>query len=151
MDETAFGIGLDLGAIYSPLDWLDLGANLQDITTTLLSYSTGTKESIYPTAKLGARLHGDHGGFGGSLFLDGDLKFEGRDYSAQISAGPVSIDTHLGLELSFRERIAARIGSDAGNLTLGAGLLFNRFHVDVAMRDHSELDNTFLASLTANF
>jgi hypothetical protein len=150
-DESAFGIGLDLGGLYTLSNWVDLGLNMQDITTTLLSYSTGTKESIYPTAKIGAKFHGNKGRFGAALYTDADLKFEGRDYAAQISAGPASIDSHLGLEISYLGRIAARIGSDAGNLTLGAGLRFGRVNVDLAMRDHSDLDNTFLASLTTNF
>jgi hypothetical protein len=151
VDENAFGMGLDLGARYILTNWIDLGLNLQDITTTLLSYSTGTKESIFPTAKLGARLHGGRGKFSGSIYSDADFRFEGRDYAAQVSAGPVSADTHLGLEISYMEKLAARVGSDAGNLTLGAGLRLGRFNVDVAMRDHSDLDNTYLASLTARF
>jgi hypothetical protein len=151
VDESAYGMGLDLGALYNALNWADLGLNLQDATTTLLSYSTGTKESIIPTAKLGARFHNSRGRFFGSLYTDADVRFEGRDYAAQVSAGPVSADTHLGLEISYMEKLAARIGSDAGNLTLGAGLKIGRFNVDVAMRDHSDLDNTYLASLTARF
>ncbi len=151
IDQNAFGIGLDLGANYTAARWIDLGLNIQDATTTLLSYSTGTKESILPTAKLGARFHANKGKLFGSLYTDGDIRFEGRDYASQISAGPVSADMHLGLELSYMEKLAARIGSDAGNLTLGAGLKLGRFNVDLAMRDHSDLDNTYLASLTARF
>jgi hypothetical protein len=151
IDESAYGIGLDLGGLYTLSDWADVGLNLQDIATTLLSYSTGTKESIFPTAKLGLKLHGNYGRFFGSLYTDGDFRFEDRDYAAQFSAGPVSLDSHTGIEISYLEKIAARIGADDGNLTLGAGLRFTRFHIDAALRDHSELDNTFLASLTANF
>jgi hypothetical protein len=151
IDQSAFGIGLDLGANYTAASWVDLGLNIQDATTTLLSYSTGTKESILPTAKVGAKFHGNRGAFYGSLYTDGDIRFEGRDYAAQASMGPASLDMHVGLELSYLEKLAARIGSDAGNLTLGAGLRMGRFNIDVAMRDHSELDNTYLASLTAKF
>ena len=124
---------------------------MQDVTTTLLSYSTGTKESIYPTAKLGLKMHSKYGRFFGALFSDADIRFEGRKFAAQYSMGPVSFDSHFGFEISYLERLAARIGTDDGNLTLGAGLKFNHFHADVALRDHSELDNTFLASLTASF
>jgi len=151
VDQSAFGLGLDLGARYTLTNWIDLGLNLQDISTTLLSYSTGTKESIFPTAKIGARFHSGRGRLLGSIYTDADVRFEGRDYAAQISAGPVSADTHLGLEISYLEKLAARIGSDAGNLTLGAGLKFGRFNVDVAMRDHSDLENTYLVSLAARF
>jgi hypothetical protein len=151
VDESAFGIGLDLGAIYSPVNWASFGLNLRDVTTTLLSYSTGTKESIYPTAKIGGKFRGIKGKFAGAIYADADMQFEGRDYAAQVSAGSVSMDSHFGLEISFANKIAARMGSDAGNLTLGAGLNFRHFEVDLAMRDHSELDNTFLVSLTAGF
>lgn len=151
VDESAYGLGLDIGALYSPANWIDLGLNLQDASTTLLSYSTGKKESVYPTAKFGLKLRGERGRFSAAVFSDADMRFEGRDYSAQFSAGRTSLDTHVGLELSYLERIAARIGSDTGNLTLGAGLHFDRFMLDVAMRDHSDLDNSILVSLTANF
>lgn len=151
LDESAFGIGLDLGALYTPADWLSLGLNFQDGTTTLLSYSTGTKESIYPTVKLGAMLTGDRGSFGTSLYMDSDIRFEGRDYAAQISAGALSFDSHFGLEIGYLDKIFARIGSDIGDLTLGAGLRVRRFDIDMALRDHSDLDNTFLVSLTARF
>ena len=55
VDESAVGIGLDLGAIYALTDWVDLGLNLQDAPGTFLSYSTGTKERVNATAKTGAR------------------------------------------------------------------------------------------------
>jgi hypothetical protein len=151
VDESAFGLGLDFGALASPLRWLDVGLNIQDATTTLLSYSTGRKESIYPTTKLGTKFHGRRGRFGGALFADADLRFEGIDYGAQISAGPASIDSHVGLEISYMDKIAGRIGSEYGNLTLGAGLALGRFDVDLAMRNHTDLDNTFLVSLGAGF
>jgi hypothetical protein len=151
VDQSAFGLGLDMAARYVATNWIDLGVNLQDITTTLLSYSTGTKESIFPTAKVGARFHSGRGRFAGSIYTDADVRFEGRDYASQFSTGAISADTHLGLEISYLEKLAARIGSDAGNLTLGAGLKLGRFNVDVAMRDHTDLDNTYLASLTAKF
>jgi hypothetical protein len=151
IDESAVGLGLDIGTIASPWRWADFGINVQDATTTLLSYSTGTKESIYPTTKIGAKFHGEKGRFSTALLTDADLRFDGIDYGAQFATGPASIDSHLGLEISYMRKIAARIGSDAGNLTLGAGLALGRFNVDLAMRDHADLDNTFLVSLTAGF
>ncbi len=147
VDESAVGIGLDLGAIYALTDWADFGLNLQDAPGTFLSYSTGTKERVNSTAKMGAKFHGKRGRFKMSLLADTDIRFEGRDFSAQASTGPVSFDFHFGLEVRYLEKLSARIGSDIGNLSLGAGLRFNRFIVDIAMRDHSDLDHTYLVSL----
>ena len=50
----ATGIGFDVGALYSPYKDLFIGANVQDITTTLVAWSTGRNELITPTAKIGA-------------------------------------------------------------------------------------------------
>jgi hypothetical protein len=147
VDESAFGLGVDLGVLYSVNNWMSLGLNLQDATTTLLSYSTGTKESIYPTAKIGTRLASSSGRFTAAILADSDVRFEGRDYSAQVSAGSVSFDSHLGLEIGYSEKIYVRAGSDIGNLTLGVGVNVNRLNIDVSMRDHSEMDNTFLVSV----
>jgi hypothetical protein len=148
VDELAFGIGIDLGSIYSPTQWITFGLSLQDISTTLLSYSTGKKESIIPTARLGSALNSRRGRFGGAVYLDAETRFEGRDYAAQLSAGGISIDSHFGLEIDYHRVIFARIGSDVGNLTLGAGLRVKSLDIDIAMRNHSELDNTFLVSVT---
>jgi hypothetical protein len=147
VDESAAGIGLDFGAIYAITDWADLGVNVQDAPSTLISYSTGMKERVNPTAKTGAKLHGKRGRFETSLLADTDIRFEGRDFSAQASAGPVSFDFHFGLEVRYMKKLSARIGSDIGNLSLGAGMRFNRFTIDIAMRDHSDLDHTYLVSL----
>jgi hypothetical protein len=148
VDESAFGLGIDLGGLYSPKSWLSFGISLQDITTTLLSYSTGKKEYIIPTARFGSSLNSRGGGFGADVYVDAETRFEGRRYASQYNIDGMSIDSHFGLEVDYREVIYGRVGSDVGNLTLGAGLVVKRFVIDVAMRDHSELDNTFLVSVT---
>ena len=151
VDESAYGLGLDIGAIFAATDWMKLGVNIQDATTTLLSYSTGHKESIYPTAKIGSKLHASRGRFSAIVLTDADIKFEGRDYSAQFDIGGISFDSHLGLEISYFDKIAARIGSDIGNLTLGAGLNIRQFKIDLALRDHADLENSLLVSLNVRF
>ena len=148
VDESAFGMGIDLGGLYSPRDWVSFGLALQDISTTLLSYSTGKKEYILPAARFGTSLNTRRGGFGASVYLDGETRFEGRRYASQFNIGGTSIDSHLGLEIDYRNTIFGRIGSDVGNLTLGVGMVVNKFTIDAAMRDHSELDNSYLVSVT---
>ena len=80
--------------------------------------------------------------------MDAETRFEGRRYASQYNLSGMSIDSHFGLEIDYREVIFGRIGSDIGNLTLGVGLDVKRFVIDIAMRDHSELDNTYLVSVT---
>ena len=45
----ATGIGFDIGAYWMPIENLSVGGNLQDATTTLVAWSTGTNELISPT------------------------------------------------------------------------------------------------------
>ena len=45
VDESAAGIGLDFGAIYAITDWADLGVNVQDAPSTLISHTVSLSSS----------------------------------------------------------------------------------------------------------
>ncbi len=147
VDNSAFGLGIDLGVLWSPKDYLSLGANLKDAVSTLLSYDNGTKETISPSLRTGFSLHRGYRDF---LFLfttEAELNFEGRKYSAQYWQGDISADMHYGWEAVYLERVSARLGFDRGNFTAGGGLSFKRFSVDLAFLHHEELDNSYRVSL----
>ncbi len=57
VDHSAFGMGIDLGLLYSPYEFLSLGANLKDAVSTLLSYDNGTREAISPSLRTGRGVH----------------------------------------------------------------------------------------------
>jgi hypothetical protein len=150
-DHSATGIGFDIGAKYVPLEHLVIGANFQDITTTLLAWDTGRNELISPTLKLGAAYFIDalEGRFAPAA--DFDIRFEGRKFSSIAHIGPVSIDPHVGLEYEFRNLVALRVGySDVKQLTLGAGLHLPKLTIDYAFARFSGSDplpNTHRISL----
>ena len=145
-DNSAFGLGTDLGILFTT-EYLRFGLNLQDATTTFLAWDTGEKESILPTLKLGAALGVE--ALRGSLILttDVDLRFEGRKTSAQRWLGNLSGDFHLGGEYTYREIISFRIGSDQGSLTAGLGVMIKRFQVDTSFSTHESLDNSYKVSV----
>jgi len=151
-EEGAWGLGFDVGASYNPFGKFYLGANLMDLTTTYLSWSTGKKEVITPTAKLGTAYQIDF--LKGTLTpaVDFDIRFENRKKSANASLGPVSFDMHAGIEYSFRNLISLRTGySDLGNLTLGAGVKLPKINIDYSFSKFDgleELGNSHLISLT---
>ncbi|KPL03170.1 MAG: hypothetical protein AMJ90_03825 [candidate division Zixibacteria bacterium SM23_73_2] len=149
--NSAYGAGLDLGALVYLPHQINLGANLMDFTTTFLSYDNGTKESIYPTLKLGLSTRRELKDFSLTLGTDGDIRKEKRKYAGQYWIGSFSLDTHLGVSLSYLKKLTLRGGFDQGNLTLGAGFVVKRFFVDVAFLDHDELENTYRASLKLRF
>ena len=130
-EESAWGLGFDIGASYILMNKIMLGANLQDVTTTYLTWSTGKKEVITPTAKIGA-------GYMIKLWkgvltpvVDFDIRFENRQSSSEAHIGPVSFDSHIGAEYNFQNLFSIRAGrNDIGNLTLGAGIKLPKINID---------------------
>ncbi|MCP4582600.1 MAG: hypothetical protein GY839_13405 [candidate division Zixibacteria bacterium] len=149
--SSAWGIGLDAGLRYRVRDDIIAAVVFQDLTGTVLSYSNGTKENINPTMKLGLGFSREYGKFRGTILADTDVRFEGRETTAQFSQSWISADTHFGFEAMYADVIAARVGSDIGNLTTGVGLKFGRFVVDLALFDHSDLDTSYRGSLIINW
>ncbi|MGB5106754.1 MAG: PorV/PorQ family protein [Candidatus Zixiibacteriota bacterium] len=146
-NNSAWGLGLDIGVQYGGNEGFALGANLTNATSTFLAYDNGTRESILPALKLGATYARSFDQFTVRAIADGDFLFEGRDAAAQASVGAISLDSHLGAELSYHDIVYFRGGSDIGRLALGVGLRFNRFQLDGAFLNHNDLDNSYRISL----
>ena len=152
-DYSAWGLGFDLATILKPVGDLQIGLNLQDLTTTVLAWNTGAREIIIPTLKVGAAYPLQLKGLGGYMApaVDFDIRFEGRDYAAQFAAGPVSVDSHLGWEYQFRDVVALRLGSDIGNFTAGAGIVWQKLQFDYAFLSHDDLGNSHRVSAKLSF
>jgi hypothetical protein len=91
-EYSATGIGFDVGVFYQPYENLFLGANIQDVTTTLVAWSSGRNELITPTLKIGAAYALNL--LGGTIMpaLDADIRFEtGNMLRHLISVPLVSI------------------------------------------------------------
>ncbi len=154
-DASATGIGFDLGAQYAVTDRFLLGANAQDVTTTLVAWNTGTNELITPTLKTGSAYLLDI--FGGTLTpaLDIDFRFEGRKAESNAHVGRISMDFHSGIEFDFRKLVAIRAGySDIGSMNVGTGIHLPKFDIDYSFAKFDQtdqLDNTHRISLTFTF
>ena len=139
----ATGIGFDVGAQYKPMDNLMLGANIQDVTTTLVAWSTGRNELISPTVKLGGAYKFE---FLGGTFMpvvDIDIRFEGRQYAANFYIGPFSYDRHVGMEYNFKNVFMIRAGyNDVNQFTIGAGVKLPKLNIDYSFaRFNDSSDN----------
>ncbi|MBU0476218.1 MAG: PorV/PorQ family protein [Bacteroidetes bacterium] len=135
---SALGIGFDVGALYQPMDNLYLGANLMDITTTLVAWDGGRNELISPTAKLGAAYSFQF--LGGSFLpaLDLDMRFENRQFASTFNVGPVSFDVRAGLEYSFQNLFMIRAGyTDVKQFTIGAGVKLPKLNIDYSYAQFS--------------
>ncbi|MCB2204907.1 PorV/PorQ family protein [bacterium] len=141
-DENAMGVGFDIGAQYRMSDKLMLGASVQDVTTTLMAWSTGRNELVSPTVRVGAAYAIE--ALGGRILptLDLEMMGEGREFASTVNLGPVSINPHVGLEYRFRDVFALRGGlSDVffddkhdskQLLTFGAGIHLPKLYLDYA-------------------
>jgi hypothetical protein len=148
---SATGIGFDIGVLYSPRENWFVAANVQDVTTTLIAWSTGTNELISPTLKLGTAYFIDlfQGRFAPTI--DVDVRFENRQFASIAHLGPISFDPHVGLEFDYKNTVALRIGyNDVKQLTLGAGLHLRKLDIDYSFArfgKENDLGDTHRVSL----
>jgi hypothetical protein len=141
-DQSATGIGFDVGILYAPTPNWYLGANAQDITTTLVAWSTGRNELISPTLKVGSTYFISLLGGRFAPTVDVDIRFENRQFASIGHLGPVSFDPHGGLEFEYKNTVALRVGySDIKQITLGAGVHFRMLDVDYSFAKFSSDDN----------
>jgi hypothetical protein len=139
---SATGIGFDVGMLYSPMENWYVAANVQDVTTTLVSWSTGNNELISPTLKLGTAYFFElfKGRFAPTM--DVDVRFENRKYASIAHLGPVSLDPHFGLEFDFKNSVALRVGyNDVKQLTLGAGIHLRKLDIDYSFARFGKENN----------
>jgi hypothetical protein len=159
-DYSSLGIGADLGAM-RPDIWrsLSFGLKLQDITTTYLSWSTGTNEVIYPAVVPGFAYRWNLADMRMEILLASsfEMRFENRGGADQWSSGRFSCNSHWGLEAGFSRRVFLRTGFDSGfgaaDLTAGVGLYLHPLIVDYAYAgDTLDIDEvTHRISLTVRF
>ncbi|MFH1679800.1 MAG: PorV/PorQ family protein [Candidatus Eisenbacteria bacterium] len=153
-DDSALGIGFDVGALLRPWRRLSVGVNVQDATTTFLAWKKET-ETILPTVKFGLSYPFRVPSIGGKLTLAADLdaRFEGRKYATAYWLGDASADLRLGLEYWYRERLALRVGQERSGenaFTAGAGFRIpfsgNALCLDYAFLTNAYLDDTHRVS-----
>jgi hypothetical protein len=146
-ENSAVGIGADLGARYQISQVVSTALMIRDVTTTMLSYDTGTKESIYPTLLPGIALQKTYGDFALTGVADGELKFENYGEAAQLWQGSISLDMHVGLEVGYRGVAFGRLGSDAEKFTAGVGIAVSSFRTDLAYLKDADIDDSFRVSV----
>ncbi|MBF8248147.1 MAG: hypothetical protein HW374_947 [Bacteroidetes bacterium] len=149
-DQSATGIGFDIGLLYSPFTDFYLGVNAQDVTTTLVSWSTGRNELISPTIKLGSAYFFEMLGGRFAPAFDVDIRFENRRFASVAHIGPVSFDPHIGLEYELVGLAALRLGyNDVKQVSFGAGVHLRRLDIDYSFArvQNRELGDTHRISL----
>ncbi len=148
---SGYGLTADFGLLYKYNGNIQFGLVVTDITSGFIRYSTGTTESIVPTLKPGLLIQKKYKDFTGRFAMSGDIKFEGIKEAAQYWMGESSLDTHFGLEGSYKEKLFGRLGFDIGNFTGGLGFQTDKFSLDLAYLHNSDFDETFRVSAGYRF
>jgi hypothetical protein len=135
------GIGFDLGVIYNPLNNFSLGANLQNATTTVVAWTTGTTEVMTPTLATGAAYNLSVGPFGITPAVDLLFNFDNMRSSSMVHLGLLGADVRAGAEVTYKNVIAIRAGyNEVKQFTVGAGIRLPKLEIDYAFAKFSYAD-----------
>lgn len=131
--HTAWGAGLDAGLIMNVRHNVTLGIVARDLTTTFMSWDTGTRESIAPSLSVGGQWT-HRFSERNALTVAGDVRVDDSPRRVDSNFGSASLagETHLGAEYWFHNSLALRTGINGRDLTFGAGLRNKALGVDVA-------------------
>ncbi len=135
------GIGFDVGALYNPFKNLSLGANLQNATTTVVAWTTGTTEVMTPTLATGAAYDLLLGSFGITPAVDLLFNIDNMRSASMVHLGPLSADARAGMEVSYKNVLAIRAGyNEVKQFTVGAGIHLPKLEIDYAFAKFSYAD-----------
>jgi hypothetical protein len=143
---SANGVGFDFGLQKQFFRNAQIGANLRNITTTLISWNTGEKELVTPSLYLGGGYIWNITRFNSTFYPVFDLIFraENRIKSTTANLGGLSFDYAAGLEYSYYQVLFLRGGIDEiERLNLGIGLQIPHVRIDYAFTNYDdELGNS---------
>lgn len=162
----AWGYSFDVGVQWEHGPWT-LGANVQDVSTMLQSWSINKGELaqladfqqeipeggtflVLPVARLGGGYQMPVGSSRLTLAMDVDVAFDGQQ-AFVLNAGDVSFHPRVGAEYAFKDVVFLRAGisrvqiSDDIGLdvtpTVGAGLQLNQIALDYGFGDFAGLSS----------
>jgi hypothetical protein len=131
--HTAWGAGLDAGLTYQATNNVSLAFMARDLTTTFMSWDTGTSESIAPSLSLGGQvthaLSPSHVITGAA---DVRVDLSSKRIDSNFGGDGMAGELHIGAEYWFHNALALRTGVSGRDLTFGAGLRRKGLGIDYA-------------------
>ncbi len=148
-EESAFGLGLDLGFGRSLTKKVEVGLAVRDVTTSVLAWSTGRTEGILPSLAVGGSFSTDLTAANARIVVAGELDthLESRGEAELIDAGFATVDPKLGLEYEIARTVSLRGGFKGDEPTFGAGLRLSKLSLGAAFEDHGDLGFTHRISV----
>lgn len=132
--HDAWGAGLDLGLVYDLNPTASVAFVARDLTTTFMSWDTGTSESIAPSLSLGGQYTFVFSPRQHELTLASDVRmdFESRRVDSNFGGGSLAGELHAGAEYWYHSALGVRSGVSGRDLTFGAGFRRGAVGIDYA-------------------
>jgi len=154
-EESAFGLGVDLAGLYKFNDMFAAGAKIQDLTSSILAWSTGKKEYIRPSVLVDGEFHRYVPYISADCRLIAGVRagFENYQEYAVYSMGSMDLKPHAGVELLLKELVFLRGGiENESDWSAGTGVILKGFNLDYTFKPSSEdLGDTHQVSLSYNW
>lgn len=131
--HSAWGAGLDAGMTYQVANNAAVAVVARDLTTTFMSWDTGTHESIAPSLSLGGQFtHALSTAHVVTLAGNVRLDKEGKRVDSNFGGEGMAGEIHLGAEYWYHNALALRSGVNGRDLTFGAGFRRRGLGIDYA-------------------
>jgi Tfp pilus assembly protein PilF len=146
IDEgQASGYGLDLGTIYTPVEYLNLGASITNVVGRR-TWETQTKESLTKIFRTGSRFNINDNFLLETMGVYGDESgfrsvHSGIEYWLFRPEGRFGFALRGGLKRYLTE-------SEQTNITVGLGLLSGNFKVDYSYQQQKNFNNQHFLGIT---
>lgn len=143
LEESSKGFGFDIGLLYQPLDYLNLGLVVKDIGNTVVKWTTGHKDLILAQVKVGA-----------SLKPWPEIKILTEfDYILKNKEALWRFGTEVSIaKLPIQLRAGAKFLPDqipTWSIGLGWQIGKPRFRIDIAYIAYPQLPDTWVGSVAA--
>ena len=153
IDEySATGIGFDISGFYEMTENIKFGAKLQDITTSMLFWSTGTTEIIRPSLLIGSEYNGSLPYYSAKFKLMAGSKIGTENYQEYSVAnlGFIDIGYNVGAEVIFKDVVSLRGGYENNkDWSAGTGIKLYGINLDYAFKPNlDDLGDTHKVSLS---
>ena len=148
-DESGFGFGADIASYVNiKANWI-FAAKLKDFFSSQILWSTDNHEVVLPSLSMESNYK-----FSipvakkeAHFFLGTDIYAEGRELASTVHVGALSADFHAGLETVVSEKLSIYMGYDVSYFTGGLTAQFNRFKINYAFEQNTDLNNSHRVSI----
>lgn len=147
-EGSAYGAGIDCGLFYKA-DAFSVGLYIENVTTTILFWSTGTREFIAPLLKTGISYEFPAERLSGRFIIACGLDVNLENKITRFDA--IKSDPHVGVEYTYKDRFSGRAGWDKGEMSFGAGIQLGSLRIDYGQSQHKDLGTNSRFSVNFEF